>query len=356
MREAKRWTCLVCLAGLAMLAGCEATPKISAIVLPDQYNTPDGMCLAPDGNILLSMPNFNDPNYPAKVVKVDADDKISDVVTLTGAPGIGKAGPLGIGVASDGNIYISDNPDFGKNIHTSRLVRVVMKDGKAVKAEVVATGFNNANGLACRGDSVYVNECVIDPNASPMPSGVVRFKLSELDAAKPVALMSGGSDPHFVLKIETKNPDWKVGANGLGICGDTMYVCNFGDAQLIEAKLGPDGNVVSHKVLAEGQGMLSTDGLSIDRRTGAVYIADFRDNAVHKVCPKTGKVTTIARNGLTDGAGGALDRPSEPCVRGNKVYVANIDLPLAGNTPDKLYTLSVIELPPLKKPCDEAPK
>jgi sugar lactone lactonase YvrE len=90
--------------------------------------------------------------------------------------------------------------------------------------------------------------------------------------------------------------------------------------------------------------MLSTDGLSIDRRTGDIYIADFLGNALHKVDPKTGKVTTIARNGNTDGSGGALDRPSEPCVRGNKVYVANIDLPLAGNATDKPHTISVVTL------------
>jgi len=356
MRRTNRWTMLACVAGLAAVAalgGCEAQPKLSMIELPAKYNTPDGMFLDSDGTILLSVPNFNDPNHPPKIVRIGADDTITEVCELGPKLGLDKAGPLGIGVGSDGNIYFSDNPDFGKNIHTSRLVRVVMKDGKAVKAEVVATGFNNANGLACHGDSVYVNECVIDPNVSPMPSGVVRFKLSELNAATPIALAAGGSDPHFVLKFTTKNEDWKVGANGLGIHGDTMWVCNFGDAQLIKAKLGPDGNVVSHEVFAEGQGMMSADGLSINRKSGAVFIADFLGNAVHKVCAKTGKVTTIAKNGLTDGAGGLLDRPSEPCFRNNKVYVANIDLPLVGNTPDKVYTLSVIELPPCKKTCDK---
>ncbi len=333
----------VALAGLLMLAGCQTGPKVSVIVLPEKYNTPDGMTLDADGNILLSMPNFNDPNHPPLIVKIGPDDQITEVVTLPPQGGK-RAGPLGIGVGADGNLYISDNPDFGKDVRTSRLLRVVMKDGKAAKVEVVATGFYNANGLACHGDSVYVCECKIDPAASPMPSGVVRFKLSELDAANPVALKPGGNDPHFVLKFHTKNEEWKVGANGLGIHGETMYVCNFGDAQLIRAKLGADGKVVSHEVLAEGQGMLSTDGLSIDRKTGEVYIADFRDNAVHRVDPKTGKVTTLARNGNTDGTGGELDRPSEPCLRGRKVYVANIDLPFAGNVTDKPNTISVIHL------------
>lgn len=338
------WKAGLLVVAVIALAGCQ--PTVSAIVLPDGYNTPDGMTLDADGSILLSMPNFNDPNDPPKIVRIGPDDRLSDVVTLTGPKALKRAGPLGIGVGSDGNLYFSDNPDFGKDVRTSRLVRVVMKDGKAEKVEVVATGFYNANGLACHGDSVYVCECKIDPKASPLPSGVVRFKLSELSAANPVALKPDGNDPHFVLKFTTKSKDWAVGANGLGIHGETMYVCNFGDAQLLRAKLAPDGKVVSHEVLAEGQGMLSTDGLSIDRTTGEIYIADFLGNAVHKVCPKSGKVTTIAKNGLTDGTGGALDRPSEPCVRGRKVYVANIDLPFAGNKTDKPNTVSVIDLGP----------
>ncbi len=341
-----RWTAAAVLAATAMalVGGCGPEATLTAIELPNRYNTPDGMCLDDDGGILLSVPNFNEPSYPPKVARIGLDDKISTVVLLTGIKGVEKAGPLGIGRASDGHIYISDNPDFGKPVRTSRLLRVVIDGGKARKVEVVATGFYNANGLACHGDSVYVCECKIDPGASPMPSGVVRFKLSELDAANPVALAPGGEDPHYVLKFRTQNEDWKVGANGLAIHGDTMYVCNFGDAELIRAKLAPDGTVASHEVFAKGGNMLSTDGLSIDRATGDVYIADFRGNAVHRVCPKTGEVTTIARNGNTDGAGGALDRPSEPCFRNGRVYVANIDLPLEGNAYDEPHTISVIHL------------
>ena len=89
---------------------------------------------------------------------------------------------------------------------------------------------------------------------------------------------------------------------------------------------------------------LSADGLKVDSKTGDIYIADFLGNAVHKVDGKTAKVTTIAKNGNTDGAGGALDKPSEVCLRGNRLYVSNIDLSLADNEHDAPHTISVIEL------------
>ena len=353
MRRTNRWVLasVAAVIGAAILAGCAPRPDISVIVLPEKYNTPDGMTVDGEGNIILSVPNYNDRSHPPKLVKISPNDEITEIVTLPKNPGTGKDSiSLGVAVGSDGNLYVADNQAFDTDEFKSRLLRVVMKDGKAVKVEAVVTGMIMANGVAACGDRIYVCESKIDPKASPAPSGVYGFKISELKGDKPVKLLPGGKDPHLAIKFFTKSKVWPIGANGLGFDKEgNMLVCNFGDAQLIRAKMGADGKAASQEVLAEKSGMLCTDGLSIDRRTGEIYIADFLGNAVHRVHPKTGKVTTIAKNGNTDGSGGALDRPSEPCVRGNKVYVANIDLPLAGNKYDKPHTLTVITLPPLEK-------
>ncbi|MHC4570402.1 MAG: hypothetical protein ACYTE3_32215, partial [Planctomycetota bacterium] len=96
---------------------------------------------------------------------------------------------------------------------------------------------------------------------------------------------------------------------------------------------------------AKGGGMESTDGLKICPKTGEIYIADFLGNAVHKVCPETGKVTTIWQNeNNSGGVGGLLDKPSEVCLRGKKIYVANIDLPFDDNEHDAPHTISVLKL------------
>jgi sugar lactone lactonase YvrE len=342
------------LLGAAMLAGgCDAhstmpanfgNPKI-ALNLPEKYNTPDGMTVDAKNNIILSVPNINDPNQPAVMLSISPTDQITEIVKLPVHPDTKRAIPLGVAVGSDGNLYISDSQGFVTDDHKSRVLRVVMKDGKAEKVEVVVTGLVMANGLAAHGDMIYVCDSKLDPKAYPIPSGVYGFKISELSGDKPYQVKPGLADPHLAIHFTTKNKDWQVGANGLGFDNaGNMVVCNFGDAQLILGKMGPDGKVVSQKVVAEGQGMKSCDGLSVDRKTGDVYIADFLGNAIHRMNLATGKVTTIARNGNTDGADGSLDRPSEPCVRDGKVYVSNIDLPLAGNTYDKPHTLSVVKI------------
>jgi sugar lactone lactonase YvrE len=208
----------------------------------------------------------------------------------------------------------------------------------------VAVGFVMSNAVTCHGDSVYVTETMLDPSVYPLRSGVYRFKLAELQGA-PITLKPGGADAHLITSFETKDKDWQFGANGMGFDAQgNLFVCNFGDAQLLKITFDKAGKAASQEVFAQGDGMLSADGLRINLKTGDVYIADFVGNAVHKVDGKTGEVTAIAKNGNTDGSGGALDKPSEVCLRGNKLYVSNIDLSMAGNEHDAPHTISVIEL------------
>jgi len=332
---------------LAVVAtGCARAikPPAYALVLPEEYNTPDGMTIDKDGNILLSCPNTNNQEHGAKILKIDKDENVSEVVALPVHPVTKKpAGPLGIAEGPDGHLYVADNQSFVTSEIQSRLLRVVMKGGKAQKVEVVATNLFMANGVACHGDSVYVVESNFDPAVKPIKSGVYRFKIADLKGDKPIEV-KGADDPHVCARILTKNPDW-VGANGLGFDAEgRMYLCNFGDAMLHRFTFDKEGKIARSEVVAVRHGMESCDGMCVDRETGDVYIADFLGNAVHKVCPKTGTVTTVAKNGNTKGKDGLLDKPSEPCVRGNKLYVSNIDLPLAGNKYDEPHTISVIEL------------
>ncbi len=337
-------------AAVLVLGGCAGVtdhlrqPTI-AVELPERYNTPDGMVLDRDGTIILSCPNFNNPQYRAKMLRIDKDNQVTEVCTIPVDPSTGRAGPLGVDVGPDGNLYVADNPAFGTDEPVSRLLRIVMKDGVAERCETVVTGFVQSNAVSCFGDYVYVTETKLDPEASPLVSGVYRFHLSELKAETPVRLKPRGEDGHLLTRITTHNRTWVVGANGLAFDAQgNMYFCNFGDAQILKVTFDENDNVYSQKVFAAGAPLKSTDGLKVDPETGDLYVADFVANAVHRIDAKTGGVTTIARNGNTDGSGGRLDRPSEVCVRGRKVYVSNIDLPGNGNAYDRPHTISVIDL------------
>jgi DNA-binding beta-propeller fold protein YncE len=310
---------------LLTLGGCavEHQPRI-VVLLPDDYNTPDGMILAPDGNIYLDCPNYNQPEYPGKLLRITKDDIVEEVFTYPAHPKTGKSAPLGIDIGPDGNFYVTDNQSFYDKNNQSRLLRT--------------------NAVSCRPDGVYVTETQMDPAAWPLPSGVYRFRYDEF-GSEPIELKPAGKDAHLIVRLSTGNPDWRVGANGMGFDSKgNMYVCNFGEATIVRYTFDVSGAISGPEIFAAGQGMESVDGIKFDPKNDDLFVADFAGNAVHRI-DKNGKVTTVWKNANdSDGIGGLLDRPSEVCLRGNKLYISNIDLPVKGNRYDPLHTISVIDV------------
>lgn len=348
----KTTTRLVLTFSLAIIcAACEkvrTTPPRALLkprvgfLLPEKYNSPDGMTLGKDGCIYLSMNNVVHQEFPGMILKITPDDKLEEVITLPPHPDTKLASPLGLAFGADGHLYVADNQAFcTKDSGKSRLLRVNMKDGKALGCDVVATGLNMANGLATKGDSVYLCETTIN-SESPMPSGVYRFNISELNPASPIKV-TGLDDAHLVVKLLTQNTTHKVGANGLDFDADgNMYVCNFGDREVIKVTFDEQGKVKTQAVFAKDQGMESCDGLHVDAK-GNVWVADFLGNAVIRI-NKAGEVTTIAKNGESDGADGSLHSPSECLLRGDKLYVSNINLAYGPHKSSKVFTISVIDM------------
>ena len=89
-----------------------AAPKKAELLLElplDYCNTPDGMALLADGNIVLSMPNFNDATQPPLLVKITPDNKVEKLFDLPPNPETGKPfGPLGVCVDPSGDLLLAD--------------------------------------------------------------------------------------------------------------------------------------------------------------------------------------------------------------------------------------------------------
>ncbi|MDR2705180.1 MAG: SMP-30/gluconolactonase/LRE family protein [Planctomycetaceae bacterium] len=346
------------------------TKPVKAIVLPDGALHPDGMTVNPKtGEIILAVPVIGDKGN-AWLLKIDAEDNVSNYFELPAHPETGRVTPLGISFGPDGNLYVADSQCLGGNPnHKSRLLRVVHEEGKPVRTEILVTGITQANGLEIFGDKIYVAETQIDPMIveMPMTSGVFCFDLaefkSELQAVRrgryrthapgppPVLhVLPYQKDPHFIFSFQTtdadRNGQQKVGANGIGLSKEgLLYVANFGDKKIIEVKLAKDGKtVISNRDVNDGKGPNeSVDGLKVCPK-GYIFFADYVGNAVCVTNPANGKTVLIAKNPTNPNSeaknAGALDRCSEVCLRGTKLYVANIDLE-DNNAP---HTVSVIDL------------
>jgi hypothetical protein len=180
---ARRMAAALALATAIIAGSATAEEKVSppAVVrMPPWCNTPDGMTLMDDGNVLLSCPNFNDTTYPGVIMKLDRANALSIFFSCPVHPGTKRGCPMGLDVGPDGHVYYADNQYFYDKNHASRLMRVVMEKGQPVRGEVAVEGLKLANAVAWHGDAVYVSDTFFDIEGKPGMSGVYRFTRDEL--------------------------------------------------------------------------------------------------------------------------------------------------------------------------------
>jgi DNA-binding beta-propeller fold protein YncE len=314
------------------------------VELPDYCNTPDGMALMPDGGFVLSVPNYNDPTPGAFIMKVSADNKVSKFFVPPPHPKTGAAGPMGICLARSGDLYYADNQFSPETPESSRVMRIVMRNGRPQRAITVVSGLNVANAVAIKGDYLYVSETIMVPGSKPLISGIFRFRIGEEGVEMKTPLED---DPHLIAKIFSYNAAIGYGADGL--CFDTqgnLYCGNFADGSIHKITFDEQDNVTSNTIFVTTPKMKCADGLFCDPKTNRIIVADMVQNAIQFVHPD-GSVEMIAMNGDTNGADGGIDQPCEAILRGDEVIISNMDWPFEGivnTTWDKPYTLSVVKL------------
>ena len=110
-------------------------PKLFAL-LPESCNTPDGMAVDSEGNLILSAANYADPSVPGCILKIDRNRNITKWVDVPLHPETGHAHPMGIAFGPDGDLYVVDNQGM------------VRRGGTAVQGTHPAT----SNPGQCRGD------------------------------------------------------------------------------------------------------------------------------------------------------------------------------------------------------------
>lgn len=316
-------------------------PQI-AYNFPEEFNTPDGLALAPDNSMLLSVNNAGNPAYPAQILRL-TDQGYAIFATPPVNPETGKAAPFDIAYGPDGNVYYCDNQFNNNPNYKSRLMRIRVVNGKADGIDAVVTGFRLSNGLVWKGNTLYVTDSQWDTPDRPNDSAVFKFTLDELNTGS-VALQPGFSDPHILATLTTNTA---LTGDDLGVDGidydsqGNLFTGVFGDGTLYKLTLNADGSLASKTAFAQ---LPCIDGLVINRATNTIYLCDAKNNAIRVVSP-AGEQRVLSQNGDTDGADGRLDEPAEVLLRNSKLYISNYDVPQLGtinSKSDAPHTISVL--------------
>jgi len=341
--------------------------------LPEAYNTPDGAAMDEWGNVILSIPNFNNDHLiesgkikepsPAVMSKITKDNQISTWYTFKPEdmhPETGRIGPMDAAFGPDGHLYIADMQIFWNGEHKSRLLRINIEKGKAVDMDVVVEGFIVANGVTWKGDTLFVSETILahtpavsEGDTKPLlKSGVYGFTLNELqnDIVKLSPYTDHGYDSHLVAQFESSNR-LGFGADGVTIDADGhLYTSIVEDGVIYKTYLNKQNKAVKTILFAQDDQMVSADGIVWNPSDSHIYVADFLGNGVHKV-DMQGHVITLHKNGDSTGEDGSLDQPCEVIIRGNELIIVNMDMAWAvpqhlqvDTEVDQPYTLSVIQL------------
>ncbi len=347
------------------------TPKLF-IRFGDECNVPDGMALDKDNNIILSVPNYMhktyagkmsvpadvDMAYPGKLLKLtikDGKPEASVFFMLPPHPETELVHPMGLEMGPDGNIYVADNQFFKSGDYKSRLLKVIVENGKAVDCKVVVDGIKLANAVRWKGNDCYVSDTFFNVPGKDL-SGIWKFSLDEMNKGTvhvkhssddPMVLTK---DPHLFALITSRDTGDDETAGADGVCFDSkgaLYTGGFGDGRITKVTVGADGKTKIEIILDDEKLLPCCDGIVCDTTTDEIYITNSKHNAIHILDTKTNKIRKVWENDDDDGATGLLDQPCEPLLRNNQLIVVNFDFTFPGlrnSKSDEVNTISVFNL------------
>lgn len=302
--------------------------------------------------VYFSANNFK-LNKSGSILRITPDDKLERIVNLPTHKDGSRVSPLGLAWGPDGHLYVCDNQFSDTSWGKSCLWRIEFDKDIPKQALIVAKGFNHINGIAVKGNDIFVTETVFKRQGDTTLGAVYKFTVAELAGIKPpLTVKMDPSDTHCLLTITTQaKKGYPFSANGLTFDqqGD-LYVCSFGDGVLWKATLDATGKVLECKPFVDAKktaGLITLDGAHFDETDQMIWVADLLGNAIGKICPKTGKVTVVAKAPIpNDGPSSALDTPADVIRRGNKLYVVNYNLGFGAHVATDDQSIAVIHLDP----------
>lgn len=226
---------------------------------------PEGVALDKVGNLFVTLAPLG------QVLRIAPDGTRSVLAVPDPAP----SGPGALGLATDpkGNVYLalsSANP-------STHGVHVIRSDGSSMRLPgSEAIGFPNDLAIDKHGN-LYVTD-----SSGGAIWRIPRGGTAEVWISDPLLEGNGA----FGLGIP-------IGANGVAIHGDVVWVSNSEEALLVRILVEKDGSAGDPEVVAGGPALFGLDGIALDVH-GRVYGALNVQNRVVRFDPTSGSMTILA--------------------------------------------------------------
>lgn len=315
--------------------------------LGETCTTPDGMALDSKGHLYLAITNPTSfEKNGAKILTFDENDKpVIWFNDLPLHPVTKRVHPMGMEFGPDGNLYLMDNQIFAGKADESRLIRIVVENGKPKQAEVLATGFNFGEAVRWYKNRVYITDAL---GETQRLSYIYSFTLEELNKGT-ISLTREVISKHLISEFTLKETASK---NTIGIDGiafdklGNLYAGNFGDGVITKIEFDKEGVVLSKKVVFDSDQLKCCDGFFYDKTRNSIFIANYENNSVLQLDLTTNTITPIWENGDANGSDGLLDNPCETIIYKGKLIVVNFDtFPGEKNKEaDAFHTMSMFKL------------
>ena len=316
--------------------------------LGETCTTPDAFALDKKGNLYLSVLNPTSfEKNGSKILTFDKNDKpVVWFDNLPLHPVSKRVHPMGMEFGSDGNLYVVDNQCFARLQNVSRLIRINVKNGKAISTDILVEGLNFADGLRYQNGRIYITDALTD--ATGRKSAIYSFEISEMNKAKIVLNTENKQNyilSEFTLKPEVTKQTIGIDAIAFDKKGD-LYAGNFGDGVITKFEFTKDGKVKSKKVVFNSDKLKCCDGFFYDKKRNSIFMANYENNSVHQIDLNTNIISLVWENDNNDGADGQLDNPCETIIYKGKLLVVNYDTYEGEKNKeiDSFHTISTFDL------------
>lgn len=283
-------------ATLPLLAGHGDAKQVRTVVDFDPPDQPENLAIDADGNVFMSMPFTGEiRKLPAGLVTetgLDEDDT-ELVATIT------DDGPLVLGIEVDksGTIFAaSTNFDPG----APSAIWSIDDTGAKMK-------------LATLPNDAFPNGVLIDAKRE-------RLLISDSFRGEVWAVDLDSGDKATWLDDPLLDPGGFVGANGLALSREVLYVANLDFGRIVQAPIEDDGSAGPTTVLVEDSSLVGADGITF-HNPSMLYVAVNAQDAIRRVNGK-GKIKTVV-------SGQPLDAPSDVAfhtVGRGRLFVTNFAL------------------------------